>query len=254
MFQLYNKIEGFAIVTGGSRGLGAAMAEELAREGYDVVINYVSDKSTPKAQALCEKLECEFGVGAIAVQANVAKYEECKKIVDAGVAAFGGRIAVLINNAGIQSNKPFHELSVSHYEELIGIELLGAMHLSHIVVPYMRAAKNGCIINISSVCALYGQVGQADYSAAKAGLIGFMRALSGENADCGVRVNCIAPGLIATDMVAGLPPEVVEMYRQTIPLGRLGLPDDVARSMAYILNDTYLTGQVISPNGGVAKY
>lgn len=251
---MYRKIEGFAVVTGGARGLGAAMAEQLAREGYDVVINYVSDRSTPVTQELAERLKRQYGVGALPFQGDVSSYDTCRAMFDAGIAAFGDKVAVLINNAGIQSNKPFQEIEPAAYQRLIGIELLGAMHCTHIALPYMQKARNGCIINISSVCALYGQALQSDYDAAKAALIGFARGIANENAQNNIRVNCIAPGLIATDMVAGLPEEQVEAYRLTIPLQRLGTPEDISECMSYIVNATYLTGQVISPNGGVAMY
>lgn len=251
---MYRKIDGFAVVTGGARGLGAAMAEQLAREGYDVVINYVSDRSTPVAQQLADRLKQEYGVGALPFQGDVSSYDTCRAMFDAGIAAFGDKVAVLINNAGIQSNKPFQEIEPAAYQRLISIELLGAMHCTHIALPYMQKAHNGCIINISSVCALYGQALQSDYDAAKAALIGFSRGIANENAKNNIRVNCIAPGLIATDMVAGLPEEQVEAYRLTIPLQRLGTPEDISECMSYIVNATYLTGQVISPNGGVAMY
>ena len=178
----------------------------------------------------------------------------CKAMIDAGIAAFGDKIAVLVNNAGIQSNKFFQDITPEEYTRLIGIELFGTMHCTHVVLPYMQAAKNGCIINISSICALYGQEGQADYSAAKSAMFGFSRALARENAANNIRINCIAPGLIATDMVNALPEEQVEAFRLGIPLQRLGTPEDVSECMSYIVNATYLTGQIISPNGGMAMY
>ena len=247
---MYKKMEGFAIVTGSARGLGAAMILQLAREGYDVVINYTSEKSQPLADALAQRVKEEFGVGAITVRADVSEYEQCKKIVDAGVAAFGDKIAVLVNNAGIQSNKLFHEIDPKDYQRLIGIELLGTMHCTHIVLPYMQKAQDGCIINISSICGIYGQVGQCDYDAAKSAMFGFAKGVANENAANNIRVNCIAPGLIRTDMVNALPEEQVEAFRQTIPLKRLGEPEDIAECMSYIVNARYLTGQTISPNGG----
>ena len=250
----YNKIEGFAIVTGGARGLGAAMAEQLAAEGYDLLINYVSDRSKQIADELAARLMEQYGVGVVTFQGNVSSYDTCKAMVEAGVAAFGDKIAVLINNAGIQSNQTFEAMTPEHYTELINIELLGSMHCTHIVLPYMQKAEAGCIISMSSICGLYGQEGQADYSAAKAGLIGFTRAVAHENAAKHVRVNCIAPGLIVTDMVKGLPEDIVEAFRLTIPMQMLGQPDDISQCMSYIVNAKYLTGQVISPNGGSAMY
>ena len=253
MFEL-NKIEGFAIVTGGARGLGAAMSEELASEGYNVLINHVSEGSRAKAEALAEKLEKEYGVKAITFKGDVADYDTCKAMVQAGVDAFGDKIAVLINNAGIQSNQTFEAMDPAHYQQLIGIELLGSMHMTHLVLPYMQKVNAGCIISMSSICGLYGQDTQADYSAAKAGLIGFSRAIARENAARHNRVNCIAPALMKTDMVAGLPEDIVEQFRLGIPMQMLGEPKDIAQAMAYIVNAPYLTGQVISPNGGSAMY
>ena len=251
---MYKKIDGFAVVTGGARGLGAAMITQLAREGYDVVINYVSDRSGGIAQDLADKVKKEYGVGAIIFQGDVSSYETCRAMFDAGIEAFGDKVAVLVNNAGIQSNKYFQDITPEEYQRLIGIELFGTMHCTHIALPYMQKQKNGCIINISSICALYGQDGQADYSAAKSAMFGFSRALARENAANNIRVNCIAPGMIVTDMVNALPEEQVEAFRLGIPLQRLGTPEDISECMSYIINATYLTGQIISPNGGMAMY
>lgn len=250
MGNLFNKIDGFAIVTGGARGLGEAMVLQLASEGYDVVINHVSDRSAPIAQAVADRCRDEFGVGAVTVQADVADYAQCKKIVDAGVDAFGEKIAVMINNAGIQSGKLFHELEPDHYAHMIQVELLGTMNCTHLVLPYMQKAKSGCIISIASICAHIGQPTQSDYAAAKAGMYGFTRSIANENAELGIRANTISPGLVRTDMVNSLPEEIVESFRQTIPMKRLGTVEDIAQCMSYIVNAPWLTGQDISPNGG----
>ena len=138
-----HKIPGYAIVTGGARGLGEAMVRELASEGYDVVINYVTDKSAPKAEQLASEVRNKYGVGAITVQADVSSYEECRKIVDKGCDAFGDQIAVLVNNAGIMTGKLFHEHQPDgEYTRLISIELMGSMHLTHCVLPHMQPYKN----------------------------------------------------------------------------------------------------------------
>lgn len=250
MGNLFNKIDGFAIVTGGARGLGEAMVLQLASEGYDVVINYVSDKSAPVAEDVAKRCKDEFGVGAICVQADVAEYDQCKKIVDAGVAAFGEKIAVLINNAGIQSGQLYHEMSPEHYVRMIKVELLGTMHCTHLVLPYMRNSKSGCIISIGSICAHLGQPTQCDYDAAKSGMYGFTRGIANENAELGIRANTISPGLILTDMVKALPEDIVDSFRQTIPMKCLGTPEDIAQCMSYVVNASWLTGQDISPNGG----
>jgi len=252
MYQdgFHNKIEGFALVTGGARGLGEAMVIQLAREGYDVVINHVSERSSEAARALAERVEKEFGVRAMTYRCDVAKYENCKAMFDAAVEKFGDKIAVLVNNAGIEHNQPFHKIKPEDYMRLIEIELFGSMHCTHIALPYMRAAENGSIINISSVGPQSGQIRMADYSAAKAGLIGFTKSVANENAHKGVRVNCIAPGLTLTPMVRALPEEMQNYYRSTVPMGRLGVPADIASAMSFLVNNTYVTGTTISVNGG----
>ena len=250
-----NKIPGYAIVTGGARGLGEAMVIELASEGYDVVINYVTNNSAQKAEALAEKVRKEYGVGAITVQADVAKYDQCKKIVEEGCKAFGDQIAVLVNNAGIMTGKLFHEHQPDgEYTRLIEIELLGSMHLTHCVLPHMQPYRNGCIVCTSSVAAHMCMRLQADYSVAKAGVIAFMRVIAKENAPYNIRANSIAPGLCVTDMMRDQPKERTDAVKASVPLGFLGEPKDISDCLAYIVNAKYLTGQCISPNGGYAMY
>ena len=250
MREYFKKIPGFAIVTGSARGLGAAMTLQLAKEGYDVVINYVSDKSAPKAEAVAKEAR-SYGVGAICVQGDVSSYSTCREIVDAGVKAFGNKIAVLVNNAGIESGKFFADTAVESYNKMIQVEVIGSMNMTHIALPYMIEAENGCIIMQSSVCGLMGVPAQADYSCAKAGLVGFAKALAKEYGSKHIRVNCIAPGMIMTDMIAGTSQEGVAALKAMTPLNMLGDPDDIAECMSYIVNAPFLTGQCISPNGGL---
>jgi len=252
MYQdgFHNKIEGFALVTGGARGLGEAMVIQLAREGYDVVINHLSANSITAAKALAEFVEKEFGVSAMTYQCDVSVYENCRAMFDAAIEKFGNKIAVLVNNAGLEKNAPFHKREADSYHRLIDVELLGTMHCTHIALPYMRAAQNGSIINITSVCPQEGQVLTAEYSAAKAGIVGFSKVIANENAHLGVRVNCIAPGLTLTPMVKALPEEMQNAYRVKVPLGRLGVPADIASAMSFLVNNTYVTGTTISVNGG----
>lgn len=254
MFEIH-KLPGYAIVTGAARGLGEAMAEELASEGYDVVINYVTDKSAQKAEKVAQRLRDTYGVGAITVQADVAQYDECKKIVDAGCEAFGDQIAVLVSNAGIMTGKLFHEHEPDgEYTRLINIELLGTMHLTHCALPHMQPYRSGCIVSTSSVAAHMCMKLQADYSVAKAGVIAFMRVIAKENAQYGIRANSIAPGLCKTDMMRDQPPERIAAVEAAVPLGFLGDAKDISDCLAYIVNAKYLTGQCISPNGGYAMY
>jgi len=247
---MYKKMDGFAIVTGSARGLGAAMVRQLAKEGYDVLINHVSDSSKPIAQALAEEVKKEYGVGAIVFQGSIEDYSTCKAMVDAGVAAFGEKIAVLVNNAGIQHSNRFEDMTPEEYEHLIKVELLGSMHCTHIVLPYMQKAKDGCIVFITSVAGICGPEGQADYSAAKAGMHGFMRVLNNENVRNNIRVNCIAPGAFRTEIFDYFPKEVVEEITAGIPMHRMGEPVECAECLSYIINAKYLSGQIISPNGG----
>lgn len=251
---MYKKIDGFAIVTGGARGLGAAMVRQLAKEGYDVVINHVSESSGVIAQALADEVKAEYGVGAITFKGDVGSYEVCKNMVEAGVEAFGDKIAVLVNNAGITNATRFDQNTPEKYERLIRIELLGSMHCTHCVLPYMEKAKDGCIVMISSVAGLSGVAGQVEYSAAKAGMHGFMRALTQEVSEFNIRVNTIAPGAIETEIFNVFPKEVIDGITASIPLKRFGQPEEIAEAMSYIINAKYLQGQIISPNGGNCQY
>lgn len=251
---MIRKMDGFAVVTGSARGLGAAMVRQLAQEGYDVVINHVSDSSQSKAAALAEEVKTEYGVKAVVVQGDVSSYENCEKLVAAGEETFGSKLAVFVSNAGIQNLKMFHDLSQAEYEHVINVELLGAMHCAHVAIPRMQRAKEGCLVFITSIAGLYGQTLEADYSAAKAGMHGLMRALARENAECNVRVNCIAPGNIETEIFNNVPEGLLKQVIESIPMKRLGQPEDVAECLSYVINAPYLTGQIISPNGGSAMY
>lgn len=251
---MYKKINGFALVTGSARGLGAAMVRQLAKDGYDVVINYVSDSSKVKAEEIAEDVKKEYGVGAIVAHGDVSNYENCRKMVDAGIAAFGDKIAVLVNNAGLNNLKRFEDLTPVEYERIIRVELLGSMNCTHVVLPYMQKAQDGCIVFISSIAAINGVALECDYSAAKAGMNGFMRALAIENAENNIRLNSIAPGNINTEIFNNVPKDMLKALIQTIPMKRLGQPVDIAECLSYIINAKYMTGQVISPNGGMYMF
>ena len=246
--------KGFAIVTGSAKGLGAGMVRQLAKEGYDVLINHVSESSGPKAAALAEEVIKEYGVGAIVFKGDVSSYEVCQDMVKAGVEAFGENLSVLINNAGLTNSNTFESIPHEKYEYLIGVEVLGAMNCTHVALPYMQKNKGGNIIFTSSIGGLLGQVTEAPYSGAKAFLHGFARALARENVGYGIRVNCIAPGLIWTDIFNGCSEEVLAATKASIPMQRFGEIEDVAQAMSYLLSANYVTGQIISPNGGIAMY
>lgn len=251
---MIRKMEGFAVVTGSSRGLGAYMIRQLASEGYDVVINHVSDSSKEKAAALAAEVTEKHGVKSVVVQGDVSSYENCEKLVVAGEEAFGTKLAVFVSNAGIHNMKLFQDLKQSEYEHVLSVELFGALHCAHVAIPRMQKAKEGCLVFITSIAGLYGQVTEADYSAAKAGMHGLMRALARENAEVNVRVNCIAPGNIETEIFDIVPEEILKPLIESIPMKRLGQPEDVSECLSYIINAPYLTGQIISPNGGMAMY
>lgn len=237
-----------AIVTGGTRGLGEAMTLKLGDMGYNVAINYHSDSSKALADNLISKLESK-GVEAIAVQADVSKYEDCEKLVRTVTERFGNKLDVLINNAGITNNCNFIDITVEAYTRVINTNLLSLLHMSHLCLPYL-VDHDSCIINTSSVGGLTGVINQADYCAAKSGVIGLTRALALEFASRKVRVNAIAPGMIMTDMMRGVNQDEVKALAATIPMGYIGEPSDIAGCMEYILTARYLTGQTISPNGG----
>ena len=241
----------YAIVTGGSRGLGEGMALRLAKMGYDLVINYVSEKSRVKAERVLEKAEKTYGTKGIAVQADVSDYEQCKHLVETAVTTFGEQIGVLVNNAGIANGKSFLELQPEEYRRLINVNLVSYLNVTHLVIPYMVKNRGGCIVNTASIGGLMGVVNQVDYCAAKSGVIGFTRALAMEFGGYGIRVNAIAPGMIWTDMLKGSNQEEVAALKQAIPLGEIGEVDDIAGCMEYLVTAKYVTGQTVSPNGGI---
>ena len=240
-----------AIITGGSRGLGEGMVLKLAEMGYNVVVNYVSDNSKALTDKLIERIKSEYGVDGLAVQADVSDYKECKKIVDAAVEKFGQQIDVLVNNAGITNNLSFLKITPEQYTRVIQVNLLSYMHMCHLVLPYMAAGKKGCIINISSIGGMMGVAEQGDYCASKSGVIGLTRGLAIEFGKIGIRINSIAPGMIWTDMLRGVDQVAVEALKQAIPQGEIGDVEDIAGAMAYLIDAKYMTGQTVSPNGGI---
>ena len=219
-----------AIITGGSRGIGKAMALKLGELGYNVAINYRSDSSKQLTEDLIEEIKSE-------------------KLVKATVDAFGEEIDALVNNAGITNNSNFIDLQPEDYERVINTNLVSMMHMCHLCLPYM-VDRETAIVCTASVGGLTGVINQADYCAAKTGVIGLCRALALEFAPRKVRVNAIAPGMIMTDMLRGVNQDELNALAATIPLGHIGEVEEIAGALEYILGAGYLTGQVISPNGG----
>ena len=227
------------------------MALRLGQMGYNVVVNYRSNSSKELAEALIARLKEEHGVETIAVQADVSRYEDCEKLVQSAVEAFGEKIDVLVNNAGITNNAPFCELPREKYMAVLETNLISAVHMCHFVVPYMVKANGGCVVNTSSIGGLMGVANQADYCASKAGLIGMTRALALEFAKHNIRFNCICPGMIWTDMLRGVNQDEVAALAQSIPMGKIGNVEDIANAMEFLIKDEYMTGQYVSPNGGI---
>lgn len=240
-----------AIITGGSRGIGEAMSYKLGEMGYNVVINYRSDSSKALTDTVVANLKEKYGVDAIAVQADVSKYEDCEKLVAAAVEKFGEKIDVLVNNAGITNNAAFCDLPKEKYMSVLETNLISAFHMCHFVVPYMVKANEGCVISTSSIGGLMGVANQADYCASKSGLIGMTRALAMEFGKQNIRFNCICPGMIWTDMLRGVNQDEVNALALAIPMGKIGDVDDIANAMEFLIKDKYMTGQYVSPNGGI---
>jgi acetoacetyl-CoA reductase len=232
-----------ALVTGGSRGIGAAIAIALKKAGYNVAANYAGNDEAAK------KFTDETGIATY--RWSVADYESCV----AGIKAVEddlGPVDVLVNNAGITRDAPFHKMTREQWNEVIGTNLNGVFNMTHPVWNGMRERKFGRVITISSINGQKGQFAQANYSAAKAGDLGFTKALAQEGARAGITVNAICPGYIATDMVMAVPEKVRESIIAQIPVGRLGEADEIARCAVFLASDEagFITGSTITANGG----
>lgn len=237
-----------AVVTGASRGLGRAIAEELGRGGAKVVVNY--SRSKEPAEELVSQLS-DDGSEAIAVQADVSDAEQAQRLIDEAIEKFG-RIDILVNNAGINRDKTLKKLTIEDWDIVVQTDLNSAFYTVHAALPGMMEQESGCIINMSSFIGEAGNVGQANYAAAKAGLLGFTKTAAQELARYGITVNALCPGFIETDMVADIPEEAKEKLLKTVPLGRFGKPEEIARAARYLVEDgDYITGQSLDINGGV---
>lgn len=235
-----------ALVTGGSRGIGRACAIELAKAGYDVAISYAGNEEA--ANKTIEELQA-LNVKAKSYKFDVANKEACAKAVEEVMTEFG-RIDVLVNNAGITRDGLFLRMSAENWEAVINTNLNSAFYMSNPVVKIMMKQRSGCIVNMSSIVGVHGNAGQANYSAAKAGLIGFTKSLAKEIGSRNIRVNAIAPGFIQTDMTKGLEETKIAQH---IALNRLGTPEDIAKTVKFLAEEgTYITGQVIGVDGGLS--
>ncbi len=239
-----------ALVTGGGRGIGRAVCLALATRGMNVAINYTT--SATAAQKVAD--ECQaLGVEAITIQGDVTDSADCEGLAVTTKDAFG-RIDVLVNNAGIVKDGLLVRLGEKDFDDVIDTNLKGAFLCMRAVARTMMRQRFGRIINMGSVVGLHGNIGQANYAASKAGLIGLSKTAAKELAARGITVNVVAPGFIGTDMTATLPDAVRKQVLEQIPVGRLGDADEVARAVAFFADDAsaYLTGQVLCVDGGMA--
>ncbi len=237
--------EKLALITGASRGIGKACAIELAKAGYDIAVNYAGNVDA--ANKTVEELRA-LGVQAEAFKFDVSDKEEAQKGVEAVIEKFG-RIDVLVNNAGITRDGLFMRMSAENWDAVINTNLSSAFYVSQPVVKVMMKQRSGAIVNMSSVVGVSGNAGQANYSAAKAGLIGLTKTLAKELGSRGIRVNAIAPGFINTDMTKDLD---TSKFTDFIPLKRLGEPEDIAKAVKFLAADAdYVTGQVLEVDGGL---
>lgn len=238
--------ERVAIVTGGSKGIGRAISVELAKDGYHIIINYKSDD-----KAATQTLEMIKNIGADGetIKFDVSNFEETRNAIN-DVAGRLNNIEVLVNNAGITADGLFIMMPEDDWDSVINTSLKGFYNITKPVLEKMVPRKRGSIVSISSVSALIGHRGQANYSAAKAGLIGTSRAIASEVARLGIRVNVVAPGIIETGMIKDVPKDFI---KGIIPMARVGHPEEVAKVVRFLCSEdaSYITGQVISVNGGM---
>lgn len=236
-------MEKVAVVTGGTRGIGRSISQSLLDDGYKVAAIYAGNEEA------AQKFRDE--TGALAIQCNVADYESCESVIKR-VEGELGPVYVLVNNAGITRDGTLHKMPVENWHAVIETNLTSCFNMSKAVIMGMRSRKGGRIINISSINALKGQFGQTNYSAAKAGMIGFTKALALESAAKGITVNAICPGYIETDMTAAIKPEVLDSIISQIPAARMGHPEEIAALVQFLASDkaAFINGASLSANGG----
>ena len=237
-----------AIVTGASRGIGRAVAKELAEYGAAVVVNYLQSKE--QAESLVAEVTGAKG-RAIAVLCDVGKPDDAQAMVQRTMDEFG-QIDILVNNAGVNRDRSLRRMSTEEWQEVINTDLNSAFYCTSAVLPNMVERKYGRIINMSSIVGQMGNIGQANYAAAKAGLIALSKSAAQELARYNITVNAMCPGFIETDMVIALSDEVKEALISRIPLGRFGRPDEVAAFIRFLVTEgDWITGQQFNPNGGM---
>lgn len=232
-----------AIVTGGTRGIGLAITLALSDAGWQVAAIYQGNEDAAR--------QCEAQTGAKTFKANVADYASCEAVV-AEIEQSVGPVQVLVNNAGITRDGMLHKMDPDNWHAVIETNLTSCFNMTRAVVPMMRDRKYGRVINISSINGQKGQMGQSNYSAAKAGMIGFTKALALESAAKGITVNAVCPGYIETEMTGAMKPEVLQSIVGQIPAGRMGQPEEIAAIVAFLASEKagFITGSTVTANGG----
>ena len=238
-----------ALITGATRGIGKQIALTLAKEGYDIAINYRKENEDLENT---KKELAEIGVEVLAVQGDVSNYEDCERFVKQVIEKFG-HIDVLVNNAGITRDSLLIRMKEEDFKQVVDTNLGGTFNVTKNVISYMMKAHSGRIINISSVVGVAGNAGQTNYSASKAGIIGFTKSLAKEVASRNILVNAIAPGFIETDMTGVLKEEIRNEIAKNIPVKRMGSAQEVAKVVKFLASEdsSYITGQVINVDGGM---
>lgn len=241
-------MEKIALVTGSSRGIGRAVARELARQGWRVCVNYRVRQDC--AESLAAELAAE-GHAIMTYQADVSQRQQVQAMVRA-IQEKWGPVSLLVNNAGVAGQALFQDVTDEMWQRYFSTNVDGAYHAIQAVLPAMLHHHEGCIINTSSIWGLRGASCEVTYSCTKAALIGLTRSLAAELAPTHIRVNCVAPGVIRTDMLDALPAEVLPQLAQETPMGRLGTPEDIAHAVAFLASDKadFITGQVLTCDGG----
>lgn len=238
-----------ALITGATRGIGKQIAITLSKEGYDIALNY--RKENDELSNLKTQIE-NSGVKCLTIQGDISNFEDCEKIVKQTIEKFE-KIDVLVNNAGITKDMLLARMKEEDFKQVIDVNLVGIFNMTKNVISYMMKARQGRIINISSVVGIAGNAGQSNYSASKAGIIGFTKSLAKEVASRNILVNAVAPGFIETSMTDVLKDEVKDEIAKSIPLKRMGTPEDVANVVKFLVSSdsSYITGQVIQVDGGM---
>lgn len=238
-----------ALITGGTRGIGKEIACTLAEENYDIIINYRTENE--ELMKLKKEIE-QKRVRCLLLKGDVSNFEDCKKLVEEAINRVN-HIDVLVNNAGITKDMLLMRMKPEDFNEVINVNLIGTFNMTKNVINYMMKERKGRIINVSSVVGIYGNAGQTNYAASKAGIIGFTKSLAKEVASRNILVNAIAPGFIQTDMTNILKENVKDEIAKTIPLKRMGTAKDVANVVKFLVSEdsSYITGQVIQVDGGM---